>query len=120
MRYIYCLSTGISILATFFVSGILHEYVNYVLFSSSAASVFKLKNILFFSWNGVLILAEHATAKWKIVNSLSVHLPQFVKSSLVLLTALPLAHLFTGDWIEAGYFDHISLCVPSIIRITGD
>ena len=105
-----------AVLATFIASGIIHEYVNVVLFQH-IGNLFKWKNMIFFGWNGLLIGAEYTIGHWTVVQWLSKHLPQSIKTSMVILSALPLAHLFIGDWIEAGYFDHVSVCLPLIERI---
>lgn len=120
LRFNFSLSPFLSVIGTFIASGMLHEYINVILFSSSSSSSFKLKNILFFGWNGFLIISQFLTENWRIMKWLNKNLPPFVKTVLVILTALPLGHLFTGDWVKAGYFDHINLCLPSIVRIAED
>mmetsp|Transcript_10210 Transcript_10210/g.11313 ORF Transcript_10210/g.11313 Transcript_10210/m.11313 type:complete len:420 (-) Transcript_10210:12-1271(-) len=109
-------STFLSVLATFIVSGILHEYINYVFFSNFSM-ILKYKNIYFFGWNGLLILGQHTFGNLKIFRVLNEHLPRCLSSFLVILSALPLAQFFTGDWIKHGYFDHVNVCLPSIVRI---
>jgi len=116
MRFHFGTSTYIAVLATFVASGILHEYVNLVLFRS-LGTLFQWKNIIFFGWNGLLIVSQYLFGHWTIFQWVSKKLPQSIITTLVILTAVPLGHLFFGDWIEAGYFDHVNMCLPSIRNI---
>lgn len=112
MRFHFGASPYIAVLATFVGSGLLHEYINFVLFSSLGTL-----NIIFFGWNGFLIVSQYVVGHWHIFQWLSKKLPHFIVSILVVLTAVPLGHLFTGDWIKAGYFDHVNMGLPSIRKI---
>jgi len=38
-----------------------------------------------------------------------------VSDTAALRAALPLAHLFTGDWIRLGYLDAVYLAEPVIV-----
>jgi hypothetical protein len=113
-----------AVLATFVVSGIIHEYVNYVMFTGQgnggdliqrSSYRFTWKQMLFFGWNGILILLEYSIGHWAIFRWMSKRLPQIVVTALVLCCALPLAHLFTGDWIKNGYFDAVYLAEPIVV-----
>ena len=100
------------VFATFVVSGILHEYVNYIMFldrnnGNITPYRFRWKQMLFFGWNGILIILEYCIGNWNIFKWMSKNLPQVVVSTLVISAALPLVHLFTGDWILYGYFDNV-------------
>lgn len=100
--------------AAFAVSGIIHEYVNLVMFANSIYS-FSWKQMVFFGWNGVLVTLEYRIGHWRIFNWMTCNLPQIVITALVMCAALPLAHLFTGDWILHGYFDAVYLAEPILI-----
>eukprot|EP00531_Pseudo-nitzschia_arenysensis_P002286 CAMPEP_0116115152 /NCGR_PEP_ID=MMETSP0329-20121206/354_1 /TAXON_ID=697910 /ORGANISM="Pseudo-nitzschia arenysensis, Strain B593" /LENGTH=308 /DNA_ID=CAMNT_0003608565 /DNA_START=107 /DNA_END=1033 /DNA_ORIENTATION=+ len=115
-----------AVVATFVVSGIIHEYVNYVMFlgkwgnsgGTEDAPIdyrFQWKQMIFFGWNGILILLEYTIGHWRIFQWLSKTLPPIATTALVLCCALPLAHLFTGDWIKIGYFDSVFLAEPIIV-----
>ncbi len=114
-----------AVVATFVVSGIIHEYVNYVMFIGKWGNRgiedapmdyrFQWKQMIFFGWNGILILLEYTIGHWGIFQWLSKSLPPIAKTGLVLCCALPLAHLFTGDWIKIGYFDSVFLAEPIIV-----
>ena len=106
-------SRSLAVVATFLVSGVIHEYVNIVLFSDKDVQ-FKWKQMIFFGWNGVLILLEYLVGHWNVFRWLSKNIPQLFITALVILSALPLAHLFTGDWIKGGYFDDVLFAEPVI------
>jgi hypothetical protein len=124
----------LAVVATFVVSGIIHEYVNYVMFTGQGSSTnnnnesnnddemieaasYKCtwKQMLFFGWNGVLIILEYCIGHWAIFRWMSRTLPPIVVTALVLCCALPLVHLFTGDWIKHGYFDAVYLAEPIVV-----
>jgi hypothetical protein len=42
-------------------------------------------------------------------------LPTVVVSTLVVLTALPIGHLFLGEWIKYGYFGSVAFAEPIVI-----
>ena len=98
----YSSSKLLGALVTFLVSGIIHEYVNFVLFYRNDITgqfTSSWNQIMFFGWNGVLLALEHWIGHWAIFKWMTRNLPQFVITALVLCCALPLAHLFTGDYI---------------------
>lgn len=114
------LSRGWAVAATFVASGLIHEYVNYVMFGGhghrgDAAFVsafadgykFRWKQMIFFGWNGTLLLGEYVFGATRIARYMAETLPSPIITALVMSTALPLGHLFTGDWIRGGYFDAI-------------
>jgi hypothetical protein len=102
------------VLAAFVMSGIIHEYVNLVIFSRTNIE-FKWKYMLFFGWNACLIFAEHTFGSLEMVQNIISKLPKPLITALVLCTALPVAHLFTGDWIVHGYFDAVMYAEPTIL-----
>jgi len=110
----------LAVVATFVVSGIIHEYVNYVMFHGHGSDEdvvqnFAWKQMIFFGWNGILVGLEYLIGHWTIFQWMSRTLPPIVLTALVLCSALPLAHLFTGDWIKHGYFDAIYLAEPIVV-----
>jgi len=115
-----------AVVATFVASGVIHEYVNYVMFhghgsttnDEDAAYQFTWKQMLFFGWNGILVGLEYRIGHWAIFQWMSQTLPPIVLTALVLCSALPLAHLFTGDWIKYGYFDAVYLAEPIVVCTT--
>lgn len=107
---------SVAVLATFLVSGLLHEYVNIVLLSEVRDSI-EWKNMIFFLWNGMIIYCEAKIGHWFIFQWMNRSLPSILITSLVILTALPLGHLFTGEYIAGGYFDHITVANPFIVKL---
>ena len=115
----------VAVAATFLASGILHEYCNLVMFTGFGgtdgtdptegggddgddAYRFRWEQILFFGWNGILIALEHTIGHWSIFQWTSRNLPSVLVTVLVVSSALPLAHLFMGDYIRYGYFDALA------------
>ncbi len=104
-----------AVFATFAVSGIIHESVNFVMFLGRGGYHIIWKQLIFFGWNGCLIGLEYCIGHWVIFQWMSRNLPRIVITMLVLCAALPLAHLFTGDWIRHGYFDAVYLAEPILV-----
>jgi len=102
------------VLAAFVASGIIHEYVNLVIFSRTGIE-FKWKYMIFFGYNACLLFAEHTFGSIEIIQNIVSKLPKPLITALVLCTALPVAHLFTGDWIVHGYFDAVMYAEPTIL-----
>lgn len=107
-------SKGVSVIIVFAASGILHEYVDLVMFAGSSFET-KWKHIIFFLWNSVLIVTEDFIGYMGMFQWTKKKLPTFLVSTFVVLTALPLGHLFLGEWIQHGYFDSVAFAEPIII-----
>mmetsp|Transcript_3160 Transcript_3160/g.5335 ORF Transcript_3160/g.5335 Transcript_3160/m.5335 type:complete len:411 (+) Transcript_3160:89-1321(+) len=107
-------SNVMGIFAAFVISGVMHEYVNLVIFSRTGIE-FKWNYILFFGYNACLLFAEHMFRSLEIVQGIVSKLPKPLITALVLCSALPFAHLFTGDWIVHGYFDAVMYAEPTIL-----
>ena len=110
------ISYAMGMVAAFLASGLLHEYCWAVIFyqyapaeEQSAASSFSpipLKLTLFFLYNGLTMFIEHHYGRhitffetW----------PSLVVSTLLVLTALPISHWFTGDWALGGFFSDFAI-----------
>jgi len=63
------------------------------------------------------MLTEHFVGGWRICSWMKRNFPVPVKSALVVLTALPMAHLFTGDLIEGGFFYDFQVGLPLIVKM---
>lgn len=107
-------SKEVSAILVFAVSGILHEYVDLVMFAGSSFET-KWKHMMFFLWNSVLILVEGMIGHIYMFQWIRKTLPTFLVSTLVVLTALPIGHLFLGEWIKHGYFDSVAFAEPVVI-----
>jgi len=104
----------LSVLTAFFLSGIIHEYVNLVLYYEKGIA-FEWKQVLFFGWNGILILLEYCLSSFPLFQWIGKNFPPIIISILVISSALPLAHLFLGDYIKFGYFDAVFMAEPVVI-----
>lgn len=112
-------SRNAATMAAFAVSGIAHEYVWAVMFYTTSQEEDKYvppfgKSLLFFGWNGVLLVIEHwiGRERW---NELVKPYPRVCVSLLVVLAALPVGHLFTGDFRRGGYFTSLVTAWPMLV-----
>lgn len=120
----------VAVAATFIASGLIHEYVWSVMFyvhdhekdedrgCSSCFIYVPGKAAAFFVWNGIVIILEHLVGGSFFFQWARVTFPSPIKTTLVILTALPLGHLFTGDWIESDYFRHYAMGLPIIVKLS--
>jgi hypothetical protein len=115
-------STYSAVLAAFLASGLLHDYAWAILFiptshdyDSSGECIGRCwyplpgKQTIFFLWCGVTMLAEKHISELGLVKWISCNLPTFIVSTLVIMTVLPIAHWYVGDWIVGEYFHDFSL-----------
>jgi len=112
-------SRNLATMAAFVASGIAHEYVWVVMFFRSSHEGDKYvppfgKSMLFFGWNGVLLVVEHwiGRERW---HDLIKPYPRFLVSLMVVLSALPVGHLFTGDFRHGGYFTSLVTAWPMLV-----
>lgn len=123
-------SKYISIAFTFFISGLLHEYTNSIMFyhrrelrnpiTGICDDCYQYKYgklLAFFTWNGIVMLLERPFAKYLFANR-QPQLPIPIISTLVVLTALPVGHWYFGDWIAGQYFHHLSIGLWTIRKVT--
>ena len=112
---------AVAIGATFFVSGLLHEYVwSFIFFQHDDVERFTPgygKSMVFFAYNGLIMCIENLIAHWPVFQIVKSTLPKTVITHLVLLTALPCGHLFTGDLIKGGYFADFAVALPLIVKL---
>lgn len=112
-------SRNLATMATFLASGLAHEYTWAVMFYASSHEDEKYvapfgKTMLFFGWNGILLVVEHWVGRnrWSAIVK---PMPRILVSLLVVLTALPVGHLFTGDFRYGGYFDSLVTAWPMVV-----
>jgi len=115
--------------ATFFASGIFHEWVLSVVFypdsEEHTGSCFPPycytpgygRNSLFFVWNGILIGLEYVIGGAVIFQLCKKHLPVTAVSLLVASTALPMAHWFSNDYIRTDFFNDSQIGFPIVVRV---
>jgi hypothetical protein len=110
---------------TFVASGLLHEYI-LLLFSmkfinglgSQRYSIKFGNQFLFFVWNGLLLVLEQLTRRTAIVAWISKNLPKPIITGLVLLTVLPVAHWFTDECRDTGFFTDYARGFPRIVMLS--
>ena len=121
-------SKTIAALSTFIVSGILHEYILWLLSlpessntdSPVAYPVYKQSfgnQFSFFAWNGMLMLLEYILINQTMTAQMKLSVPPIIKSMLVILMALPVSHWFTDEYIRSGVFSHYAVGFPIIARL---
>jgi len=110
-------STPIAVFGTFIASGLLHEYVIFGFYRGTKLAPSYGKNMVFFAWNGVLIILESIVGKSNIFKWIAENFPRPLISILVVLTALPLGHLFLDDWVESGYYHHMQVSLFMIVPL---
>lgn len=121
-------------IVTFAVSGFIHEYILLLMAkrkfmprkdeanSGSADEKFyepELGNqFLFFLWNGVVLCLERLVVSTEQGRSFTkwmrYHMPKPLRTALVLLTVLPIAHLFTDEYVKSSFYDDAAHGFPRI------
>jgi hypothetical protein len=121
------LSRHASAILTFLVSGIIHEYMLLLMTKRQGSIMLNNNNVMqeayvpnygnqfvFFLWNGVVLLLERGSEGSPIVKWTSTHLPKPLQTALVLLTVLPVAHLFTDEYIRSSFYGDTAFAFPII------
>lgn len=124
-------STPVAVFISFAVSGLMHDYVWAVIFyhyrdqRDEKAGVCldcftptPLKLTAFFAWCGLCMVLERPLGKLPPFTWFSQFLPVPILSTLVLLTALPVSHWYTGDWAMSGYFSDFALALWHIKKLS--
>mmetsp|Transcript_5815 Transcript_5815/g.11388 ORF Transcript_5815/g.11388 Transcript_5815/m.11388 type:complete len:424 (+) Transcript_5815:32-1303(+) len=122
-------SKTIAALAAFIASGALHEYILVllslpVLVDGGASSKYSTftpvygKQFCFFAWNGMLMVLEYIALQFSMPKALNIpKLPNILRSLLVVLMALPVAHWFTDEYVKSGIFSHFVVGFPMIVKL---
>lgn len=118
-------SRTVAMLATFFVSGMVHEHVctviqmKYKLYPGIALPYepYYGRHLAFFAWNGFVVLLEHALSPLPVFQWMKANLPKRVISALVLLTVIPISHWFTDEYIRSGFYSDYSMGFPLILYL---
>mmetsp|Transcript_51007 Transcript_51007/g.75711 ORF Transcript_51007/g.75711 Transcript_51007/m.75711 type:complete len:294 (-) Transcript_51007:125-1006(-) len=121
----------VAAVSTFLASGLFHEWILTGVFyqsddvmhvsgectSPSCYYPVHGKNISFFLWNAVIIVTELSIGHLYVFQWMKTSLPKSIVSLLVVSTALPVAHLFTGDYVKSNYFVHGQVGFPLVVRV---
>jgi len=123
--YLPCLKCGqryVAATLTFLASGILHEYVLSVialkgkLYADQHYVPRHGAHLLFFSWNGFVMIAEHVLSEIVLVKRFE-GLPRPLLTFLTLMTVLPVSHLFTDEYVTSGFFSDYSVGYPILVHL---
>lgn len=138
LRKHWGMGRAVSALATFAASGIMHEYVIAVMVCRERRPLLVHQQLqkgstillevapywgrhsLFFLWNGLLLVAEEVVAshsaarQWMDRNVPSAGL---ARTATVVLTALPVSHLFTSVYVETGFYRDFSIGFPRLFLV---
>lgn len=123
-------STKGAILLSFLMSGLIHDYVWAAIFyhhydkrdpetgvCQHCFAPTTLKLTAFFLWNGVVMLLEKPLGKLFPFAWISENMPAPIISTMVLMTALPVSHWYTGDWVVGGYFSDFAIALWHIKKL---
>eukprot|EP00594_Rhizosolenia_setigera_P017024 CAMPEP_0178955942 /NCGR_PEP_ID=MMETSP0789-20121207/9912_1 /TAXON_ID=3005 /ORGANISM="Rhizosolenia setigera, Strain CCMP 1694" /LENGTH=415 /DNA_ID=CAMNT_0020637683 /DNA_START=352 /DNA_END=1599 /DNA_ORIENTATION=+ len=139
-------SATVATLSTFFLSGLLHDYllvlftftrerrrntnddihslIMNIMYSNNdglSVAVSFGNQTLFFLWNAILIALESYIVKHNdflfVFEWMKNNLPKRVISLLVVLCAVPLGHLFTDEYTALGVYKDYSLAVFGIVQL---
>lgn len=122
------LSRSASSLGTFLASGILHEYVLVIMKqrrgipNNPTHTAFEPNygnHLRFFAWCGLVLWIEKLTKKTAPVIWMQKHLPRPIRTGLVLLTVLPIAHLFTDEYVASSFYNDLALGFVKIEYLGG-
>ena len=129
LRKCWNMNTHLAACLTFVGSGLLHEYVLYVLsqrrgepnlpFTMSQRHMADNtyvpnygNHFVFFAWCAMTLLGERLLGQYigKVVPSSGP-----LRTVLVLSTTLPLAHLFTDEYVACSFYGDLSMGFPKLI-----
>jgi hypothetical protein len=125
-------SRTIAVLATFLASGIFHEWLLWAIFKpvkgqtdpitgeciSSCYQPVYGSAIVFFLWQALLIAMEITLGRTPIFQQLGKHLPQAIKTLLIICLGIPVAHYFTDSYFRCGFlFPHGGIGLPMILKV---
>ena len=117
-------SRNMAAFGTFVVSGMIHEYVLWLMtfrhgpFSNPKGQPYVPSwgnQFLFFLWNGIVLLLERYWTNHPVLLWMQDHLPKAARTALVLLTVLPIAHLFTDEYIGSCFFGDAAWGFPLFV-----
>jgi hypothetical protein len=108
---------------TFLVSGLIHEYVLWMMAQRKGIPNNPLMepyepavgtHFFFFVWNAIVLLMERALEGHWIIAWMQSNLPKPLRTALVLLMVLPIGHLFTDEYIKSCFFSDAAFGFPRI------
>jgi hypothetical protein len=112
---------------TFIISGFIHEYLLLLLTQRKGIpnnpnnEPYKPQfgnQFLFFTWNAIVLVSERALLNTKMGGQLfqwmRCYVPKPIRTFLVLMTVLPIAHLFTDEYVSSCFYNDAAFGFPRI------
>jgi hypothetical protein len=89
-------------MATFVASGLLHEWLVLVIYSTSKRSAGDFEatyggSMVFFAWQAILILVESLVGNWEIFKTMGRMLPAPVRTALIVVAGIPVRVLYLSS-----------------------
>jgi hypothetical protein len=120
-------TANVAAFGTFVVSGFIHEYVLWTMtFRSQHSYQPQYGNqFVFFLWNGIVLLLERYLRRriqmnphrYPVMVWMQKHLPRPIQTTFVLLTVLPIAHLFTDEYIRSSFYNDAAWGFPILVYL---
>lgn len=107
----------IAVLATFFASGLLHEYLLYAVYFQEPKYIDYGKSTAFFLWNAGSIVIEALLGQMPMFRQRKERVPKPVRTFFVVAQALPIAHWFVHPYSKNGLFEAFCCGFPMIQEI---
>ena len=112
----------------FVISGLLHEYVLGIValkaihFPESGGGYSPRwgNHFIFFLWNGALILVEYLCRDHPLIRWCSKNLPKPIITLLVVMTVVPMGHVFTDEYVRSGFYDDFAAGCPTFVKVSGN
>lgn len=111
---------------TFLTSGIIHEYILLVMAQRKGTPNNPQQepyrpalgnHFVFFVWNAIVLLLERLAEGSTAIKWMQCHVPKQVRTALVLLTVLPIGHLFTDEYVKSCFFNDAAFAFPLVTYI---
>jgi hypothetical protein len=103
----------LAVLSTFMASGLFHEWLLPTVFWNYPST--HGITIMFFLWQAALVILEGLVGLW--FAQLVPTLPKAVRTVLVVLMGLPLAHWFYDSYLRSDFFLHSQVGLPMIVPL---
>lgn len=129
-KYFY--STTVAVVATFLASGVFHEWLLWAIFTNTRGQLDPITgecvsscyeptygtSLIFFLWQAALIAIEMMVGRTPLFREIGRRLPQPVKTILLLVMGIPVAHYFMEPYFKCGFFfPHAQPGLPMILKI---
>lgn len=112
--YYHSSSKVVAVVATFLVSGIMHEWVIDVSILNLAYTPAFGRTTGFFLWNGLFVILEYLIGGWRIFGMIKRVFPKPLITFMLVLCVLPIGHWFCDEYRNIGYFYALSSGFPLI------